>query len=79
MLPSGPRFTPVPAFSSAHPRPRGGAIRHRRRAESSGLVRAIACVAAAVILYLVGSLVWEFDDEGVLRAIRVTPTIGAFE
>jgi len=42
-------------------------------------MRAIACVAAAVILYLVGSLVWEFDEEGVLRAIRVTPSMGAIE
>jgi len=70
MLPSGPRFTPVPAFYPT---------RRRYSAESSGLMRAIACVAAAVILYLVGSLVWEFDEEGVLRAIRVTPSMGAIE
>jgi hypothetical protein len=79
MLPSGPRSTPVPAFYPAHTRAVAVAIRRRRRAESSGLVTAIACVAAAVILYMVGSLVWEFDEEGVLRAARITPSLGAIE
>lgn len=79
MLPSGPRFTPVPAPYPARPRAHGVAIQRRRRAESSGLVRAIACVAGAVILYMVGSLVWEFDDDGVLSAVRIAPSIGAIE
>ncbi len=81
MLPSGPRLLPVSALHPARPGVRAVAMRRRPRAESSGLVAAVACVAAALMLYVVGSMVWEFDDDGggLLSAVRVAPPIATIE
>ena len=47
-------------------RPSGG------RGEGNGVVMAIACVALAVTFYLVGTLVWQLEDED------QTPDLGRF-
>jgi hypothetical protein len=52
-------------------------MRSRRRpsgggGEGNGVVVAIACVALAVTFYLVGTLVWQLEDED------ETPGLGRF-
>jgi len=69
----------APRFASAHtihmaPRIVGAAaVRRRATGESNGVLMAVACVVAAILLYLAGTMVYGFgeDDESFsLGAIR---------
>ena len=70
---SAPRFASV---YTMHPAPRlvaAAAVRRRATEESNGVLVAVACVVAAMLLYLAGTMVYGFgeNDESVsLGAIR---------
>jgi hypothetical protein len=58
----------------------GRVLVRRTHAESSGVWTAVACVAFAVLLYVIVALVWgssDDDDDGVLSTDRSRPTIVA--
>ncbi len=63
MLQGGPKVSSVRAVAVPRPMARGGVLGQRRTVESSGLGVAVACVAAAILLYLVATLVWGFEDD----------------
>jgi len=68
----------APRFSAAHtmavpPRVAAGVLARRREApaEGNGVLMAVACVLAAIVLYLVGAMVYGIgdDDESVLLGL----------
>jgi hypothetical protein len=60
----------------------GTAFGRRKSAEGNDIAVAIACVATAVLLYLLSALVWDLDDDaddGVLVSTRRSPMAQALE
>lgn len=64
-----------PKFSAAHtmtaPSRLVSGVLPRRRVEGNGVLMAVACVLAAILLYLVGAMVYGIgdDDESVLLGV----------
>ena len=47
----------------------------RQRRDANGVMMAVACVALAATLYLVGALVWDLDDDEEAAAPRTRFTM----
>jgi hypothetical protein len=70
---SAPRFGNAYTIVVAPRTVAGATLRRRTRGESHGVLVAVACVVAAILLYLAATIVYGFDedDEGFsLGAVR---------